>query len=238
MKCVLVATAIMLMSIPPSFSQPADEGCFNHDTAYVKGHMNIRKEPTTSSPIVGKASKNDYYDVIESLQGANWCWIDIDGQWMAVTSIVSHDIADILPTINGDKRFTNKIADAFELLARESSRWFKYVIDITRSVDAWDLSADFAVGQVTRDGSWRIKMDKYKIRTRDVADIASTLIHEACHLYQYKKNVSNLVLIANSIEREKECFRVQARVLSQIAPYHRMVRRLHCAARRGDTWGC
>ena len=66
-----------------------DAGCFPHRQVWVSGKMNIRGRPSTSAAILGITPAGERYQVVASRQGDNYCWIDIDLGWIAVTGFVS-----------------------------------------------------------------------------------------------------------------------------------------------------
>ncbi len=65
-----------------------DAGCFPHRQVWVSGKMNIRGRPSTSAEILGITPPGKRYQVIASRQGDDYCWIDIDLGWIAVTGYV------------------------------------------------------------------------------------------------------------------------------------------------------
>lgn len=84
-----------LVRAAPTGSQPAPQqpsaarqACFSHNPAYLTGAMNIRSGPSASSEKVGLAGPGAYA-VQDSAQGQTYCWIHIDGGWIAKTLRVS-----------------------------------------------------------------------------------------------------------------------------------------------------
>ncbi|MCY4073419.1 MAG: excalibur calcium-binding domain-containing protein [Chloroflexi bacterium] len=66
----------------------SNEGCFASDTARVTGAMNIRSQASISSAKIGLAQPGSFA-VLESAQGASYCWLNIGRGWIAKTSLVS-----------------------------------------------------------------------------------------------------------------------------------------------------
>ena len=112
-------------------------------------------------------------------------------------------------------------------MEQESPQWFKYTASIIRSMVPADLSADKALAQVAHNGTNQVKVDRNGIRGNDIAFMASALVHEACHLYQYKEDNSSYL---SQYDREKECYTIQAKALREIDRKHKMIDALRCAA--------
>ena len=231
MRVNIIIAAAVLIYASPIFAQDTNESCFPYNTAYVTGKMNIREEATTNSPIVGTTNKGDTFDVSEARLGNTWCWLKVEKGWMAYTRLVSHGISDILPSVTGSPYFQKKITKAFELMEEKSPEWFKYTVAIINSVVSADLSADKAVAQVIRTRPNQVKVDSNQIRRNAIASLASTLVHEACHLYQYRDTPNGRSLPLSQYERESDCLKIQAKALSRISPGHPRISRLWCAAR-------
>ena len=62
--------------------------CFAGRTAYISGSMNIRASATTSSAATGGARAGDELAVTDSRRGQIWCWLKVNGGWLANTSRV------------------------------------------------------------------------------------------------------------------------------------------------------
>ncbi len=75
-------------SAVPASPNLSNDGCFSHDRAYVIAGINIREEPSVSSARLGSASAGTY-SVDGSMQGDDYCWIDIGQGWIAKTGRVS-----------------------------------------------------------------------------------------------------------------------------------------------------
>ena len=63
--------------------------CYQVDTAYIAGTMNIRASATTDSPVVANAQAGNAFEVTRSERGETWCWLKISKGWLAKTSRVS-----------------------------------------------------------------------------------------------------------------------------------------------------
>ena len=223
-------------TLTPEPTSSIEESCFPYDTAYVTGNMNIRELATTNSPVVNTTDPMDIFEVSESQQGDSWCWLRVSKGWMALTRYVTHDISAVLPSIDddGDIRFKNKVAKAFELMGQKTSRWFQYTVQIIDSVVLADLPGD-SLAQVWNDGTNRVKVD-LKGMLKDTAYFASILVHEACHLYQHKDASRQRSMLG--WEEEKECYRIQASALRQIFPGHSMIKTLRCASENYPATFC
>ena len=167
----------------PSPALPSSSRCYEFRSAYVTGVMNIRESYTTASQVVRQAHSGDVYKVTGSHQGDTWCWLQISNGWMANTSYVSHDISHVLPPIRGEDWFKDKVVAALEFLSRKSARWFSYTAPkITMIEPDPDLSS--AARVIASTGRVKIASDFY--RNRNAAELASTLVHEACHVHQWQ----------------------------------------------------
>ncbi len=65
-----------------------ETGCYPHSQAWLTGNMNIRQSPATSARILGNTSAGENYAVAGSRRGADYCWLDIEVGWIAVTNLV------------------------------------------------------------------------------------------------------------------------------------------------------
>jgi len=211
----LITLVILILTTSVISAQDQDDvPCFPHDTVYVTGTMNVREAPTTRRAVLASAEKGDSFPVITSEAGDDWCWIDIDIGWIAHTRYVSGDITDILPPIEGGHWwFAAKIKLALEFLHDISPYWFDYVIDNIRSIEGDPDLKSFARVKVTT-GHVKISSSHYT-RRQSISTIASTLVHEACHMEQFKRGERARF---SDIPLEKECYGVEARALTDIAP--------------------
>ena len=78
---------------PPPTSTPlptvAATRCYAHSEAWVTGSMNVRERPAISAKRVYVAEPGEGFEVRESQQGENYCWLRIQHGWMAQTAYVS-----------------------------------------------------------------------------------------------------------------------------------------------------
>lgn len=73
---------------PVAGLQDARSGCFPYANAYVTATMNVRERPLVNGRKLGTAPAGAY-PVTGSVNGDNYCWIDIGDGWMADTGRVS-----------------------------------------------------------------------------------------------------------------------------------------------------
>ena len=207
----------------PSTVADSQYRCYEGRRAYVTGTMNIRESSSANSPVVVKALAGESFSVTRSHQGDTWCWLKINKGWMADTSYVSHDIKDVLPPIMGDDWFKNRIVRAFEFLSNKSPRWFKYTVPkIQVILPDPDLESNARV--IASTGKVTISSNFTMENGSDAAMIASTLIHEACHVHQWESGKRSLL----GWDLEKDCYTLEANALSQIAPRHPDIEALRC----------
>ncbi len=73
----------------PASPTPRSSSCYSGEQAWVWGAMNVREGPSVSAAKVYVAEAGEYFRVLESRQGATYCWLRIDKGWMAQTAFVS-----------------------------------------------------------------------------------------------------------------------------------------------------
>ena len=62
--------------------------CYSGNRAYISGSMNIRASATTASAVTGSAQAGDELTVADSRRGQTWCWLKVNGGWIANTNRV------------------------------------------------------------------------------------------------------------------------------------------------------
>lgn len=216
--------ALLVVATLSVSAQEDSTACFPHDTAYITGAMNIRENPTTSSTIVERATQGDSFTVAESEEGDVWCWLKINIGWIAHTSYVSSEIMDIVPPITGEDWLKDKLSRAFQLLHDEAPGWFDYVISVVQSIaGVEDLKSAARVNAPTRHV--KISSSNYT-RSRAIVVIAGTLVHESCHIYQWDRGERAII----EWELEKECYSIEASMLTELSPYHPATKWTTCMA--------
>ncbi len=182
--------------------------CYAPKLAYIVYSMNIRQLPTTESDIVDIQYANTEITVLGSLQGEKWCWLQMDVGWIANTGRVSEkkpvvtatpiietatselDTAQYInregiPPIYGDETFIDAVTAAFNFLRNNKPSWFDYV----SIIDDVKLAPHLCRGGLACAG-WPYKViffsDWFQYNGYNVPSIASILIHEACHFYQWR----------------------------------------------------
>ena len=220
-ESTLLRPAETLPTISPETESQAS--CYAHDTAYVTGTMNIRREANVASTRVGSAGAGEAYTVSRSQHGESWCWLKISRGWMAVTGYVTSNLMDVLPPIEGEEWFKRSVVGAFDYLGSRSTRWFNYTVPrIQRILPDADLDANARV--IAPSG--RVSINNSFVRTSSNATVAAALVHEACHVKQWNEGKRSLL----GWELERECYGVEATALSHISPGHRDVKELRCWA--------
>ena len=210
---------------PSDLSTAADSpsSCYEGHWTYVTGTMNIRESHTTASPVVGQAHAVESYKVTKSHQGETWCWLQISKGWMALTSYVSNDIIDVLPPIKGDEQFKNKVVRAFEFISGKSPRWFGYTVPKIQEIRPDpDLEANARV--VASTGRVTISSNFIRENGRDFAMLASTLIHEACHVHQWDRGKALFI----GLGLGKGMLYIRSNCLVADSPRHPDIEALRC----------
>ena len=219
-------TATLEPTVTPTGTPTPVPQCYEHEWAYLTGSMNIRERPTVNSNKAGATEQGESYRVVETHKGDTYCWLKISRGWIAHISFVSHDIADILPTIQGEDWFTSMVIRAFQYMHDRSSKWFKYTAPKIRTVVAdSDLEREEvnARVQVSRR---HVSINPKYARRESTAMLASTLVHEACHVHQWDRGERYLV----GFLAEPECYDIEADALSAMSPGHENVKWLRCWA--------
>ena len=104
-----------------------------------------------------------------------------------VASTIPYASREGLPPIYGDEDFINAVAAAFNYLRNEKPNWFDYVSIIDDVKLQRDRCGGSAVAiacagwpyKVVYFTSWHMENDS------SAPSIAATLVHEACHFYQW-----------------------------------------------------
>ncbi len=219
-------TAILEPTVTPTVTPTPVPQCYEHEWAYLTGSMNIRERPTVNSNKAGATEQGESYRVVETHEGDSYCWLKISRGWIAHISFVSPDIADILPTIQGDDWFTSRVIQAFQYMHDRSSKWFKYTAPKIRTVVADSgLEREEVNARVLVDRR-HVSINPIYVRRDSSAMLASTLVHEACHVHQWDRGERYLV----SFLAEPECYDIQADALSAMSPGHENVKWLRCWA--------
>lgn len=84
-----VPTATDRPPTPTPLPTVAITSCYPHSEVWVTGSMNVRETPSVSGKNVYVAQPGEGFDVRESQQGRDYCWLRIQPGWMAQTAYVS-----------------------------------------------------------------------------------------------------------------------------------------------------
>ena len=221
---------IQELIVRPTTSNTAYDNCFNGSATFITGKMNIREDATTSSNVIDQAQPRTVLRVRGSRQGDTWCWLKLYGSrgWIAVTEFVSEDISSVLPSIEieGHMWLTSKILKAFEFLSDKSPRWFNYTVPKLRAIVGYDPTLEAKAQIVPRTRT--ITMGSFTRNMRNTQDhiavLASTFIHEACHVHQWDRGDRYILDWA----AEQECYTLEARALRNIDPGNPDIEWLEC----------
>lgn len=181
----------------------------------------------------------------------NCCFLDrechSDADWITgfldyqnkQCSVQADNISRILPSIQGDEAFRRQITRAFEYLLERSSQWFNYTVSKIHRIEGatFDNDAHYG-GKIAGSVDSRSRVVKVSIEhardTRsDIALLASTLIHEACHLHQFDSGKFSRWDWELGILPEQECYGIEAQALAEMAPGHRHIEINQC---QSDTY--
>lgn len=135
-----------------------------------------------------------------------------------------------LPIIEGSGSFVQRTREALEFLRVKSPVWFNYVVSKVRKIME-NPNVPHARAHV-REGSVSIN-DLAVRKVERYYPLSSILVHEACHIHQWESGKYDALtwnLLANS-DLERECYAIQAQVLSEVLPGHRGIGLLRCLAK-------
>jgi len=198
---------------PPTLVPPS---CYNEPHVYLAGQMNIRESHNVNSSLVGQTNAGDLFVVSDTFKGPTYCWLRIESGWIARLGIVQSLDSLRLPRIEGDSRFVAQIRRGLDYLKEQAPHWFLYVVDNVSIV----IRSTNKDGFSTAEG-WLKRVAIHSKHLRPVIGLASVLVHEACHIIQYKRgDRPSWFDYDGKIRQEKECFRVQRRMVQEIDSDH------------------
>lgn len=219
-------TASSTSSTRSATSTTTSSGCYASKTAYITGNMNIRQAANVNSTKVGLATSGQQFAVSRSWQKEDYCWLKINKGWIAKTGRVkpakpttvrtattattrstSRTSCANMPSIHADS--SGRIKRAMDYLCINGASWYDYVIAKTSTIKA-NLGIQGGRAYVKRrhveiNDSWY----------PNTMELASVIVHEACHIYQWEQGRYNSL---NPTAREVECINKQIDFVSQVAP--------------------
>ena len=119
----------------------------------------------------------------------------------------SHAIA-----IWGPSDFKNRLGCALDLLKRKGGGWYNYTVSALQSIQATG-SGGARVYSATGKVLWG--SDSSSIRSGDLASIAATLAHEACHVHRHRARLE-----AGGVEGERACVQIMINALDALHSNH------------------
>jgi len=126
------------------------------------------------------------------------------------------------PPIEGTPDFVTRIRTGLDWLRERSSKWYLYVAQPTRhiKVSAGDLfgsAISFAYGRSAR-------LEIHPEHLDPPSNLASWLVHEACHLHQWNRGWRVKVWDFDGKKaKEDECYGKQVEMLNELAPGHSLL---------------
>ena len=198
-----------------------------------KGWMAKTGRISSTKPTITVATRSDTPQTAPQSEIDNCCFVDRqcntneewqNGYWAYQNnecaapsqSVAPATVSSGLPSIDGPPSFVSKAVAAFNYLRDRTPHWFNYVVAKAGSVG---LNPFF--------GS-RAYVARRRIQIGDTHDddtgiLASVLVHEACHIYQWDEGRWNAL---DPTAREVECTEVQLDAMLQFAPGHWFINRL------------
>lgn len=221
----------------------AIDSCYANSTAYLQYGMNVRESPSADSPLITGLRAGQTIGVLGSQRGPDWCWLETKWGWVAKTGRVLNErpsapappesasktgVADVdsippipLPLIgyfSDDHKRT--IGKAFEFLRQQG--WQDYVTNAVADIQmGWQFGGqrcNWACqwGATTYFGhDWWERHHEYSAST-----MARTLVHEACHSYQFRDGwqAYNWHIPHGERWQEIECNQFEADMISGLPP--------------------
>ena len=222
---------------PPRHSLPTsqtssdrsnDEGCYEHSTIYITGGMNIRTSASVNSAKAGFATAGQSFSVLETRQGKDYCWLRVSNGWIAKTGRVKSEVARStkgIPPIYGSAVRARKIEVAFTKL---HDVWYSYVVEAIKEIRIEiELDVPFyaailialnpnAKVAAIAEPNGVISVSNEVIGEKTLDEIASVLIHESCHIYQFRRNRR-----LDNRSAERECLELELKVALEYYPNSR-----------------
>ena len=209
-----ISSRSVFPAIPPT---PAPPSCYNEPHAYLAGQMNVRQSHSVNSSLVGQIKAGDLFEVNDTFKGPTYCWLRIKSGWIARLGIVQSLDSIRLPRIEGDSRFVAQIRRGLDYLKERAPHWYIYVVTNTRSIGR----SPEHEGRSTADGR-RKHTAILSDHLYPIMELASVLVHEACHMVQFDRGERiRLWDYEGEIRHEKECLRVQRQMVWDIDRNHR-----------------
>lgn len=223
-----VAVVLKVLSATIVISQ--GNGCYPATGVVVIWQTPIRFTSSSRSLPVDRAEPSDEFVVIRSRSNEGVCWIQITDGWIDASQILPALVPTptpeptpvpmpelSIPRITGDYQFVSEIRKGFAFLWKRSPYWFWYVVDSGILVIAPAIGHEDARAYGLEK---RIEIDEWYMQSAII--LASTLVHEACHLIQFEEGrwpyESDVLGI---IEVERECLAVEIDMITKIYPTHR-----------------
>ena len=216
-------------------------------------NTNLRASYSTNSRIIETAPSGTVLHVTGS--HGRWLQISRNGQqvWMAgwvglsrieapvetpsATSLTAtpppvESSNDPFP-ITGSTHGVRKVGKALKLLQDKTPKWYDYATEVIERIDIivnLKLKGRSVVA-IAHYPANVISVDRRFSQKTNVDEIASTLVHEACHLHQGKRDRGRGSYTSETTH-ERECYALEARVLLALNPRKRdIVEKLRCLGR-------
>ena len=228
-----LSSILMILAIASVTVLAAEESCYSHNAVSVTAAMNVRAQPTTESDKVEVAAAGDSFYVYDSIQGDNYCWLDIEIGWMADTGSVTTLEP---PDIKGAPDFRLLIERALSLLENKAADQYLYVL---RNIDTiadrapsvgWEFLGSHPKAWPSLD--WVGIPFGYELNIRQPQRtllIAQTLVHEACHMVQWDEGRFYALSI---VDCETECKKAGLKLVRDINPRSELVQLIMRSIRR------
>lgn len=233
----LLVTGLVSLTAMPTPAQQIAESCYSQQTAYARYQMNVRRSPTTQSDRVDGIPPGTTVTVLESTQGDTYCWLRLgENRYMAKTiRVYEEKPADLAPPpthrpvaacdLNrpvGNRPYINydlgraELTQAINLLRCHLPSAYDYI----------QIIDDIYVEDLPRwcgRPKWPYKsIIIANTCLGDIGWLALTLVHEACHLYQWQAGRGR-DFRSNHYVYESECYREELKVAEQYQPFAKWI---------------
>lgn len=197
MKNFLILLFGLMMAAILVLPTVAQAPCYSRESAYLKYGMNVRERPTVFARKVGGLAGGTTISVFESERGRQWCWLRIGrSRWVAKTGrvlnaapVVSEPVvADApihvsYPVFDVPAYMAEGLKRAYQILAKAG--WLGYVSEIKYIRYAPNNYQPHRCRYACTNDNQRDTIWFRYLKDSDIK-VASTLVHEACHLHQYR----------------------------------------------------
>ncbi|MCY3796755.1 MAG: hypothetical protein OXG84_03035 [Chloroflexi bacterium] len=200
-----------------------EEPCYDHAAVRLAGAMNIREQPTVDSNKVGLANRGDLFTQSATHEGRDYCWIQVEPGWMAVTgNVVGLEKTKVV----GPPEYRDYMNRVLKWLERKNLDAYRDVMLYTRVIadkaPPGERKNWKSAPQAFLKHDW-IYMPLSETLEREMWSlvtpgerylfVAGVVFHETCHLKQHHEE---RICRRPISEIETECFAASVKMMAEI----------------------